>query len=117
MEILSYPIGLLVGLSAHTKLAGAGAALLIFGGIARITAGAFPLDPCCAPIATSFIERMHNAAGATYVLATSAALLIWCSVSERTFRTRAHWFRWYSLATFVGAITLPWWLEKPTSTV
>ena len=104
--------GLLVGLSAHTKLAGAAAALLIVGGIARITAGVFPLDPCCAPIATSFSERMHNAAGATYVLATSAAVLIWCSVSERTFRTRAHWFRWYSLATFVGAITLPWWLIR-----
>ena len=85
--------GLLVGLSAHTKLAGAGAALLIVGGIARIAAGVFPLDPCCAPIAPSFSERMHNAAGATYVLATSAAVLIWCSVSERTFRTRAHWFR------------------------
>lgn len=70
--------------------AGTGAALLIVGGIARIIAGVFPLDLCCAPIAPSFSERMHNAAGATYVLATSAAVLIWCSVSERTFRTRAH---------------------------
>jgi hypothetical membrane protein len=104
--------GLLVGLSAHTKLAGTGAALLIVGGIARITAGVFPLDPFCAPIAPSFSERMHNTAGATYVLATSAAVLIWCSVSERTFRTRALWFRWYSLATFVGAITVPWWLIR-----
>ena len=102
--------GLLVGLSAHTKLAGSGAALLIVGGIARITAGVFPLDPCCAQIAPSFSERMHNAAGATYVLATSAAVLIWCAVAERTFRTRAQWFRWYSLATFVAAVTLPWWL-------
>jgi hypothetical membrane protein len=111
--------GVLVGLSAHTKLAGAGAALLIVGGIARITAGAFPLDPCCATIAPSFSHRIHNAAGAGYVLSMSAAALIWCAVAERTFRTRAHWFRWYSLTTFVAAITLPWWLIRfgtdPTS--
>ncbi|HKH72075.1 MAG TPA: DUF998 domain-containing protein [Vicinamibacterales bacterium] len=104
--------GVLVGLSSHTTLAGAGAALLIVGGIARVTAGVFPIDPCCAPMAASFSERLHNAAGATYVLATSAAVLIWCLVSERTFRTRVHWFRWYSLATFVAAITLPWWLIR-----
>src|SRR5262249_776335 len=24
----------------------------------------------------------------------------------------AHWFRWYSLATFMAAITLPWWLIR-----
>jgi hypothetical protein len=39
-----------------------------------------------------------------------ATVLIWCAVAERTFRTRAHWFRWYSLGTLVGAITLPMWL-------
>ena len=55
--------GLLVGLSARTKLAGAGAALLIVSGIARLPAGVFPLDPCCAPIAPSFSHRVHNAAG------------------------------------------------------
>src|SRR5215510_15935279 len=43
--------GVLVGLSARTKLAGAGAALIIVGGVARIVAGVFPLDACCAPIA------------------------------------------------------------------
>jgi hypothetical membrane protein len=104
--------GLLVGLSAHTKLAGTGAALLIVSGIARIVAGVFPLDPCCAPMLPSFSHRMHNAAGAGYVLSMGAAVLIWCAVAERTFRTRAHWFRWYSLVTFVGAITLPWWLSR-----
>ena len=104
--------GLLVGLSARTKLAGAGAALLIVSGIARITAGVFPLDPCCAPIAPSFSHRMHNAAGSVFVLTIVAAVLIWCAVAERTFRTRAHWFRWYSLATFVAAMTLPWWLIR-----
>ena len=111
--------GLLVGLSAHTKLAGAGAALLIVSGIARVVAGAFPLDPCCAPMVPSFSHRMHNAAGAGYVLSMGATALIWCAVAERTFRTRAQWFRWYSLATFVAAVTLPWWLIRfgtdPTS--
>jgi hypothetical membrane protein len=101
--------GLLVGLSVHTKLAGVGAALLIVSGIARIV---FPLDPCCASMAASFSHRAHNAAGAGYVLAMSAAVLIWCVVAERTFRTRAHWFRWYSLATLMAAITLPSWLIR-----
>jgi hypothetical membrane protein len=104
--------GLLVGLSVHTRLAGAGAALLIVSGIARIAAGAFPLDPCCAPMAPSLSERMHNAAGATYVLTMSVAVLVWCAVADRTFTTRAHWFRWYSLATVVAAITLPLWLIR-----
>src|SRR5215510_15586890 len=36
--------GLLVGLSARSKLAGVGAALLIVSGIARIVAGVFVLD-------------------------------------------------------------------------
>jgi hypothetical membrane protein len=102
--------GLLVGLSARTKPAGAGAALLIVAGIARIAAGVFPPDPCCAPMAASVSERTHNAAGTAFVLAMGAAVLIWCAVAERTFRTRANWFRWYSLATFVAAITLPLWL-------
>src|SRR5688572_23669786 len=48
--------GLLVGLSAQTKLAGAGAALLIISGTARIAAGVFPADPCCAPVAASLSE-------------------------------------------------------------
>jgi hypothetical membrane protein len=104
--------GLLVGLSVHTKLAGAGAALLIVSGIARIAAGMFPLDPCCAPTAPSFSQRMHVAVGGAYVLAIYAAVLVWCAVAERTFGTRAHWFRWYSLATFVAAITLPLWLIR-----
>jgi hypothetical membrane protein len=103
---------LLIGLSAHTKLAGAGAALLIVSGIARIAAGVFPLDPCCAQMDSSFSQRMHNAAGGVYVLSMVAAVLLWCAVAERTFRTRAHWFRWYSLATFVVAITLPSWLIR-----
>jgi hypothetical membrane protein len=104
--------GLLVGLSARTKLAGAGAALLIVSGLARIAAGAFPPDPCCAPMVPSFSERMHNAAGLAFVLTMGTTVLIWCAVSERTFRTRAHWFRWYSLATFATAITLPWLLIR-----
>jgi hypothetical membrane protein len=104
--------GLLVGLSAHTKLAGAGAALLIVSGVARIVAGVFPLDPCCASMAPSFSQRMHNAAGGAYLLTIVAAVLIWCAVAERTFTVRAHWFRWYSLATFVAAITLPSWLIR-----
>src|SRR6185436_4219624 len=83
------------GLSAHTKLAGAGAGLLIVSGIARIVAGVFPLDPCGAPIVPSFSHRMHNAAGAGDVLWVGAAVLIWCS-----------------LATFVAAITLPWLLIR-----
>ena len=103
--------GVLVGLSAQTKLAGAGAGLLIVSGIARITAGVFPLDSCCAPV-PSFSERMHNAAGATYVVVMVTAVLIWCTVAERTFKTRAQWFRWYSLVTFVAAVTLPWWLMR-----
>jgi hypothetical protein len=110
--VMVVAFGLLVGLSAHTKLAGAGAALLIVAGIARIAAGVFPPDPCCAPMAASVSERMHNAAGAAYVLAMSAVVLIWCAVAEPTFRTRAHWFRWYSLATLVTAITLPLWLIR-----
>jgi hypothetical protein len=104
--------GLFVGLSAQTKRGGAGAALLIVGGLARIVAGVFPLDPCCTSIAPSFSERMHNAAGGAYVFAMSAAVLVWCAVAEKTFRTRAHWFRWYSLASFVAAITLPLWLIR-----
>jgi hypothetical membrane protein len=104
--------GVLVGLSAHTRLAGTGAALLIVSGLARIVAGAFPLDPCCAPMAPSFSARMHNAAGAAYMLAIGAAVLTWSVVAERTFRTRGHWFRWYSLATLVMAIMLPWWLSR-----
>lgn len=104
--------GLLVGLSAHTKLAGIGAALLIVSGIARIVAGVFPLDPCCAPMVPSFSHRMHNTAGLAYVLAMAVAVLTWSAVEDRTIRTRAHWFRWYSLATFVAAITLPWWLIR-----
>src|SRR4029434_5056119 len=100
-----------VGLSAHTTRAGAGAGLLIVSGIARIAAGVFPLDPCCAPM-VSLSHRIHNAVGATYVLTMGVAVLIWCVVAERTFRTPAHWFRWYSPATFVGAITLPWWLIR-----
>ena len=102
--------GVLVGLSVRTKIAGTGVALLIVSGIARIVAGVLPLDPCCASLAPSFSERMHNAAGATYVVAAAAAVLVWCVVGERTFRTPAHWFRLYSLATFVAALTLPWWL-------
>ncbi|HZM93288.1 MAG TPA: DUF998 domain-containing protein [Vicinamibacterales bacterium] len=104
--------GVLVGLSARTRLAGTGAALLIVSGLARIVAGAFPLDPCCAPMAPSFSARMHNAAGAAYMLAIGAAVLTWSVVAERTFRTRGHWFRWYSLATLVMAIMLPWWLSR-----
>ena len=104
--------GLLVGLSAQTRLAAAGAALLIVSGLARITAGAFPLDPCCAPMTPSFSARVHNAAGAAYVVTMVVAALIWGAVRERTFRTRAHWFRWYSLASFVAAVTLPWWLIR-----
>ena len=104
--------GLLVGLSARTKLAGAGAALLIVGGIARITAGVFPLDPCCLPMPPSFTARTHNAAGMLHVVTMCAAVVIWCAVGEAAFRTRGHWFRWYSLATFVAAITLPWWLMR-----
>src|SRR5262245_39313271 len=104
--------GVLVGLSARTKLAGAGAALIIVGGVARIVAGVFPLDPCCAPMVPSFSERMHNAAGAAYVVTTTTAVLIWGLVAEGTFRTRAHWFRWYSLVTFVASLTLPWWLMR-----
>ena len=99
--------GTLVGLSSHTKLAGAGAALLIVGGIARVVAGVFPLDPCCVPMAPSFSQRMHNAAGAAYLLTVAASVLVWCAAPERTFRTRAHWFRWYSLATFAAVVTLP----------
>ena len=102
--------GLLVGLSAQTRLAATGAALLIVSGLARITAGAFPLDPCCVPI--TFSARVHNGAGAAYVVTMVAAALIWCAVGERTFRTRAHWFRWYSLASFGAAVTLPWWLMR-----
>jgi hypothetical membrane protein len=104
--------GLLVGLSAHTKLAGTGAALLIVSGIARIIAGVFTLDPCCAQLVPSFGERMHNAAGAAYVVAMGSAVLIWCVVAEQTFTTRAHWFRWYSLVTLVAAMTLPLWLIR-----
>jgi hypothetical membrane protein len=98
--------GVLVGLSTQTKLAGTGAALVIVGGIGRIAAGVFPPDPCCAPMAASFSQRMHNGAGGVYLLAMAAAVLIWGAVADR-FRTRAHWFRWYSLATFVAALTLP----------
>ena len=104
--------GVLVGLSAHTRLAGIGAALLIVSGIARVAAGVFPLDPCCTPTAPSFGQGMHNAVGTASVLAMGAAVLVWCAVAERTFTTRAHWFRWYSLATFVAATTLPWWLIR-----
>jgi hypothetical membrane protein len=104
--------GLLVGLSAHTKLAGAGAALLIVSGLARIAAGVFPPDPCCVPMVPSFSERMHNAAGLAFVLTIGATVLIWCAVSEPTFRTQAHWFRWYSLATYTTAITLPFLLIR-----
>jgi hypothetical membrane protein len=104
--------GLLVGLSAHSKRAGVGAALLMVGGLGRVIAGVFPLDPCCATTAPSFSERVHNAAGAGYVLAMAAAVLIWCAVAEPAFRTRASWFRWYSLVTFVTALTLPWLLIR-----
>ena len=110
--LMQVAFGLLVGVSARTRLAGAGAAMLMVCGIARITAGVFPLDPCCAPIAPSLSARLHNAAGTTHVVTMGAAVLIWCVVAERTFRTRAHWFRWYSLATFVAAITLPLWLIR-----
>jgi len=110
--LLVVGFGLFVGLSAHTRLAGTSAALLIVSGIARIAAGVFPLDPCCSPVAPSFSQRLHNTSGTVYVLAICAAVLIWCAVAERTFRTRAHWFRWYSLATFAAAITLPLWLSR-----
>lgn len=110
--VMVVAFGLLVGLTSQTKLAGAGAALLIVAGIGRIVAGMFPLDPCCAPMPPSFSERMHNAAGGVYVLAMGSALLAWCAAAERTFRTRAHWFRWYSLASLVAAITLPLWLIR-----
>lgn len=103
--------GVLVGLSSHTKRAGAGAALLIVAGLARVAAGVFPPDACCVPMA-SLSHRTHNAAGGTYVVTMVAAVLIWSAVAEWTFTTRAHWFRWYSLATFVAAITLPWWLIR-----
>ena len=104
--------GVLVGLAAHTRLAGAGAALVIVSGLARMAAGVFPLDPCCAAMAPSFSQRLHNAAGGVYLLAMVAAVLIWCAAAERTFWTRAHWFRWYSLVTVVAAITLPSWLIR-----
>jgi hypothetical membrane protein len=104
--------GVLVGLSSRTKRAGAGAALLIASGIARIAAGVFPPDPCCATMAPSFSERMHNAAGLGFVLTIGAAVLIWSAVTEPTFRTRTNWFRWYSLVTFVAALTLPLLLPR-----
>jgi hypothetical membrane protein len=104
--------GLLVGLSSDARLAGVSAALLIVSGLGRIAAGAFPTDPCCGATALSFSARMHNTAGTCYVLAMGSAVLTWCMARERTFATRAHWFRWYSLATFVAAITLPWWLIR-----
>jgi hypothetical membrane protein len=104
--------GVLVGLAAQTTLAATGAALLIVGGLGRIAAGVFPADPCCASLVPSFSQRMHNAAGGVYVLAMGAGVLIWCTVAERTFSTRAQWFRWYSLATFVAALTFPVWLIR-----
>jgi hypothetical membrane protein len=110
--VMVVAFGLFLGLSARTKLAGTSAALLIVSGLARITAGAFPLDPCCASMAPSFSARLHNAAGAAYVVTTIAAVVMWCAVTEQTFRTRAHWFRWYSLATCVAALMLPWWLMR-----
>jgi hypothetical membrane protein len=105
--LLVVAFGMLVGLSAQTKLAGAGAALLILSGMARIVAGAFPADPCCTAITPSLSERVHDTAGLAYVLMMGATVLVWSAVAEPTFRTRAHWFRWYSLATLVAAITLP----------
>lgn len=104
--------GLLVGLSSRTMLAGAGAALLIVSGIARSVAGVFPLDPCCAAMAPSLSQRIHNAAGAGYVLAMIGAVLTWCVAAGHTFRTRAHWFRWYSLGTFVAALSMPMLLMR-----
>lgn len=104
--------GVLVGVSSRTKRGGAGAALLIVSGLARLIAGVFPLDPCCTHVPRSFSERVHNAAGVAHVMVTIAAVLIWCMVAERTFATRAHWFRWYSLTTLVAAITLPLWLIR-----
>src|SRR4026208_568793 len=81
--------GTLVGLSSHTKLAGAGAALLIVGGIARVVAGVFPLDPCCVPMAPSFSQRIHNAAGAAYLLTVAASGLGWGGAPARAVRARA----------------------------
>jgi hypothetical membrane protein len=104
--------GVLVGLLARTRLAGAGAALLVVSGIARIVAGAFPANPCCAATAASFSERAHDTAGLAYVLLMGTAVLVWCVVAEPAFSTRAHWFRWYSVATFVAASTLPWLLLR-----
>jgi hypothetical protein len=45
-------------------------------------------------------------------MTAAAAVLVWCAVGERTFRTRLHWFRWYSLVTFIAALTLPLWLIR-----
>jgi hypothetical membrane protein len=105
--LLVVAFGLLVGLSSRTRLAGAGAALLIVSGIARIVAGVFPMDPCCAAMVPSLSQRIHNAAGLTYVLTMSGAVLTWCLALGHTFRTPAHWFRWYSLGTFIAAISIP----------
>ena len=37
----------------------------------------------------------------------AGAVLTWCVAGGDTFRTRAHWFRWYSLGTFIVALSIP----------
>ena len=99
--------GIAMGLSSGSMAAGVSAALVTVAGLAKILAGIFVPDPCCAVVPASLSNQIHNLSGATHVLTLVCAAAL-CGVSATTmFGSRVLWWRWYSLASAVLAVSLP----------
>lgn len=104
--LLMAGFGALVGGHSQSRRPGVGAALLMVAGIARLTAGVFPPDACCAAV-VSLSHRLHNIAGMTYVLTFATALVVWSMTSERAAGAGSQWFRCFSASSVLLAILVP----------
>jgi hypothetical membrane protein len=98
--------GIAMGLSSDSVAAGVSGSLVTVAGLAKMVAGIFVPDPCCAGPA-SMSNQIHNLSGATHFLTLGCAVAL-CGVSAATiFGPRVPWLKWYSLASVVLAVSLP----------
>jgi Protein of unknown function (DUF998) len=107
--LMTAGFGALLGMRNGARVAGVGSALLIVSGLARAAAGVFVPDPPDRALPPSFEERMHNAAGLTYVVTLPLGALVWF-IASQTGRRPSTWFAWYSLVTVVAAAASPFGL-------
>ena len=99
--------GYSLGMPARNWLVAVATSLLIVGGMAKAVAGVFPMDPCCTSAPLSAAHEIHNVAGGVHYFTLAMAALIWTFAARQMFGRRFGWFRWYSLASVVLAITSP----------